>query len=59
MQDLSVLMDPSDNRKLTWSRNWFADVGHHETNPATLVLFFTFWSNLHIAARESLERMII
>ena len=51
-------MDPEDSRKLTWGRNWFADIGHDETNPATLMLFFTFWSNLYIAADKSLEKMI-
>jgi hypothetical protein len=58
MQDLCALMDPSDTRKLTWGRKWLADIGHDETNPATLLLLFTFWSNLHIAARASLDRMI-
>ncbi len=58
MQDLRALMDPGDNRKLTWGRTWFADIGHDETNAATLVLFFTFWSNLHVAAHESLDGML-
>jgi|NGEPerStandDraft_6_1074524.scaffolds.fasta_scaffold173562_2 hypothetical protein len=58
MQDLRALVDPDDSRKLTWGRKWFADIGHDETNPATLMLFFTFWSNLYVAAHKSLERMI-
>jgi hypothetical protein len=58
MLDLRVVFDPEDDRKLTWGRNWFADIGHDETNAATLLLFFTFWSNLYIAAHDSLERMI-
>jgi hypothetical protein len=58
MLDLRALMDPSDNRKLTWGREWFADIGHDETNPATLLLFFTFWSNQYSAAQGSLERII-
>jgi hypothetical protein len=58
MQDLRALIAPEDSRKLTWGRKWFADIGHDETNPATLLLFFTFWSNLYIAADKSLETMI-
>jgi len=59
MQDLRMLMNPEDSRKLTWGRNWFVTIGHDETNPATLMLFFTLWSNLHRAAHESLEGMIV
>jgi hypothetical protein len=58
MQGLRVVMDPSDSRQLTWARNWFADIGHDETNPLTLTLFFTLWADLYIAAHESLEGMI-
>src|SRR5260370_426042 len=56
MGDLSARMNPNDsaiahvieeNRRMawafTWGRNWFADIGHDETNPATLTQFFLFW----------------
>ena len=58
MKDLHAVVDSKDSQKLTWGRSWFAAIGHDETNPATLVLFFTFWSNLYIAAHESLEGLI-
>ena len=58
MQDLQILVDPKDSQKLTWGRSWFSTIGHDETNPATLMLFYTFWSNLYIAAHESLEGLI-
>jgi hypothetical protein len=59
MQDLRMLMNPEDRRKLTWGRNWFATIGHDETNPATFMLFYILWCNLHVAAHESLERMVV
>ena len=52
-------MNPDDSRKLTWGRNWFISIGHDETNPVTLMLFFTLWSNLHTAAHNSLEQMVV
>lgn len=58
MQDLQALMDPQDTHKLTWGRNWFSAIGYDETNPATLMLFFTFWSNLNAAIHRSLDGMI-
>jgi hypothetical protein len=59
MQDLRTLMNLEDSRKLTWGRNWFVTIGHDETNPATLLVFFTLWSNLHRAACESVEQMVV
>ena len=58
MADLHVLVDPDDSRKLTWARNWLADIGYDETNPITLTLFSTTWLDLYIAASESLKGMI-
>ena len=41
--------------QLSWSKKWFADIGHDETNPITLVQLFTFLLNLHIAVQKSLN----
>jgi hypothetical protein len=59
MQDLRILVNPDDRLKLTWARNWFATLGHDETNPATLMLLSILWSDLHIAAHEGLKRMVV
>jgi hypothetical protein len=64
LQDLSARMNPPDDSRkysfaFNWVRNWFADIGHDETNPATLTLFFSFWSKLYTAAQEGLELTIV
>lgn len=59
MEDLRTLMNPDDSHKLTWGRSWFATIGHDETNPATLMLFFALWSDLHIAVQKSLRDMVV
>jgi hypothetical protein len=40
---------------LSWSRNWFAGIGHNEMNPATLALFSSFWSSEYTAVQKGLE----
>jgi hypothetical protein len=37
MADLFDLF--SSNKQLTWCRKWLSDIGHEETNPATLTMF--------------------
>jgi hypothetical protein len=33
-----------ENPHLTWVRDWFLEIGHDETNPATLMMFVMFLS---------------
>jgi hypothetical protein len=60
LQDLNARMHPPPmgNRydfALSWSRNWFAGIGHNEMNPATLALFSSFWSSEYTAVQKGLE----
>jgi hypothetical protein len=59
MQDLRALVDPHNSNGVTWGRNWFATICHDETNPMTLLLLFTFWSDRHLAAHKGLEGMVV
>ncbi len=58
MSDLAVILTPTENPNLTWSRNWLMDIGHDETNPITLTVFSVCWMDQYIAANKSLSHMI-
>jgi hypothetical protein len=54
---------PVEDRKVAagfrWSRKWFADIGHEETNPATLVKFFVSWSDLRSSLEKGLDALVV
>jgi hypothetical protein len=43
---------------LSWSRNWFAGIGHNEINPATLARFSSFWSSEYTAVQKVLDAAV-
>jgi hypothetical protein len=57
MKDLSALLDPEDEKPLTWSRTWMTALGHDETNPATLGLFSMWWMDRAIAVANALKEL--
>ena len=62
LQDLNARRHPPMGNRydfaLSWSRNWFAGIGHNEMNPATLALFSSFWSREYTAVQKDLEAAI-
>ncbi len=60
MEELTdLLLKPRSDPYLSWCRRWFAEIGHDESNPITLMLFLTFWMDWYIAVRESLNKMVV
>jgi hypothetical protein len=53
---------PVENRKVIaayrWSGEWFADIGHDETDLRVLALFYVPWSDLRSAVEEGLDRLV-
>jgi hypothetical protein len=41
--------------EVTWARNWFADIGHDETNPIGLVMLSQFWLRWHLTVQNCLK----
>src|SRR5262249_527688 len=48
---------PSERKELSWARTWLADIGHNETNPATLALLVTLMTMDMGALRELLDEI--
>jgi hypothetical protein len=57
MADLNDLTDRNRERRgeLTWGQNWFADIGHDETNPVALGMLSLFWLKWHVAVQNCLK----
>ena len=62
LQDLNARWHPPMGNRydfaVSWSRNWFAGIGHNEMNPATLALFSSFWSREYTAVQKDLEAAV-
>ena len=62
LRDLNFRMHPPSFNKwgftVDWSRNWFADIGHNEINPATLASFSEFWSREYTAVQQALDATV-
>jgi hypothetical protein len=56
MQDLSVLLTSSENRHLSWARQWLARVGIQEFNPVRLHLVGIQWMDFFIVVTKSLRK---
>lgn len=56
MQDLSVLLTSSENRHLSWARQWLARVGIQEFNPVRLHLVGIQWMDFFIVVTKSLQK---
>ena len=62
LRDLNVRMHPPIGNRydfaLSWSRDWFAGIGHNEINPATLARFSSFWSSEYTAVQKVLDAAV-
>jgi predicted DNA-binding transcriptional regulator AlpA len=45
-------------KEFTWSRNWFATIGHDEDIPETLMQFVLLWSRFYVNAHKRLREMV-
>jgi hypothetical protein len=61
MKDLQALIDAiaHDGPKFTWAQDWFASIGHHETDPITNAKLSLYWSHKYVGTHETLDAMIV
>jgi len=59
MGDLQDLIRLNEQRsgEFTWARKWFADIGHDETNPETLVQLSLLWLRHYGGAQGLLKEL--
>src|SRR3974377_2340571 len=60
LRDLSLRIDLGNGHDfaLSWSRNWFAGIGHNEMNPARLERLSRFWSHEYSAVQKVLKAAV-
>ena len=60
LRDLNLRIDLGNGRDfaLSWSRNWFAGIGHNEMYPARLERLSRFWSHEYSAVQKVLKAAV-
>jgi len=59
MKDLSDLIQPVEKGKsnpMSWGLKWLNDIGIHQDNPATIVMFVLRWPHHYVAAVKALGK---
>jgi hypothetical protein len=63
LRDLNARIHPPTGNRYelarNWARDWFADIGHNEINPASLTQFSLFWPSEYTAVQNALDAMIV